>query len=243
MGNGSEMVEGRAAAVARKRAIDERVNAELEELDRGFFVADLDNFTGSAEKTLEKMQELVESLVETIPRLDIEILRRDEDNFCEAVSLVEKKKTEFEILRTKFKVQVESQYPKVPLSQKLVILLLGLFHGQVRESVILQTFGGNKRKRESFFGAARELACIIDEISHGAVYAKEFRAREELDKIEIRAKEILAKDKDYQGLIAKLDNTFRLGGYSVSFVQDLKRKKKRAEEDALVKARAEHLLI
>ncbi len=233
----------------RKNALERKVSAELQEMG----VEDLDAFHNSAEERLEEIRDKVHAIVLLGPRLDVEEQRKNPESFQDATREAERSLAELNILRALFKAQVEIQYPYTPILQKFVIFLLSVFGGRVREATVIQTFGGNRRKRTILLEACEELCSIADEALSKIEEA--LRAIEELRNLPIhnRQQEILEADPEYNEIVNKIDRFTKLlenaeNNWEImaadkhqAEINDLERKKNRKEEAALQKAQYEFM--
>lgn len=218
------------------RKVDEaeqRLNEELKAAGMG--IKDLDSFAGSAEEALEKIRAIICSLTELTSELNSETLKANPVVFQKTEEAIEMKKAEFEVMYITFRAQVEIQYPHVPISQKIAVFILGMLRGAVREPVMLQTFGGNKRKRKMLLEAGIGLEAVMreavkrmtekakvarQEVSNEKYQAEQKVEKEKRDKqeaiekkkkafVEMRTAEILRQDKVFQEIIANFDNAVK----------------------------------
>src|SRR3989344_3167026 len=167
--------------VGRVRSRDEAEQRLDEELKAaGMGIKDLDSFAGSAEEALEKIRAIICSLTELTSELNSETLKARPAIFQKTEEVIEMKKAEFDVMYITFKAQVEIQYPHVPISQKIAVFILGMLRGAVREPVMLQTFGGNKRKRKMLLEAGAGLEAIMRETVK-RMMEKEKAARQEIN--------------------------------------------------------------
>jgi hypothetical protein len=230
-----------------EKAEDKKVDAELSAVGLG----DLDGFRGSAEEALEKIKEFISVLAGVVTHITPELLKEDRVSFRRNLEWADQQSVEFNILSAMFKAQVEIQYPRVPLSQKFAVLVLGLFRGLVSEATILQTFGGNKRKRMVLLGAWEELGKQFDYCMRICVRAEKLLEEERLAPIKLRQAEILRTDKSYQDILDQLDEAktrlapmiFLDTKYEsvVAEVEKWQVKKERKEDEALEQAQSELL--
>lgn len=261
--------------VRSKDEVDRKLDEELKAAGMG--IKDLDSFAGSAEEALEKLRAIICSLIELTSELNSETLKENPGVFQKTEEAIEMKKAEFEVLYITYKAQVEIQYPHVPISQKIAVFILGMLRGAVREPVMLQTFGGNKRKRKMLLDAGSGLEVTMKETvkrmtekaqaARSAIQNEKYQAeqkierekreeREALEKkrkefIDVRTAEILRENKEYQEIVANLDNAikeYNSSRYGMdqktqhamnARAEDWKTKKERKEKEARSQAEAE----
>lgn len=182
----------------------------------------------SAEARLEKIEGYLVQAADILARgISYEAYEKNAEAFSADVSRLEQIFSYIEIELVSFRARVELDYPKVPFFQKFAVLLLGLVRGAVRESTIMNTFGGHARKRTALFGAAESFEKIIREnrknISRvrAEIQAEQEQQKEESEKtrksmvsdrkvqrkkwIDIKLNELLLGNTEYQGFLREID--------------------------------------
>lgn len=236
-----EQLMSRPRTVPSQSPVEKKINREL----TASGVEDLDDFEGSAEKRLEEMERLVGELLTFAPQITHETYRADRSAFFVAVREIEQRVATLELFHPVFETQVEMQYPRTPFFQKVAVLLLGLFRGLVRESVIIQTFGGNRAKRNALLKGGQKLLEIAKEYEVKIEEVKFLPAR-------IVQRDMLQNNEEYQGIINGLDDAReRFRGerdHSLEWdrkmrakIEKLEGMKERLEEDAWERAKAQYL--
>lgn len=155
------------------------------------------NLPESAEQKMERLETMINELASLASQLSPELYAQDRNKFNELNELVQQKLAEIEVLMVTFETTINLEYPKVPLGQKLAVLLASLARANIRESTLIHTFGGNKAKKATLLNALQEFRTL-----HG-------KFRNQIEEIKltpyrIEQQEILKKDSEYQKSVKDL---------------------------------------
>lgn len=178
------------------RQIQERSFAEL-------------NLPETAELKLDRLEEAVRDISTITPRITFELYKTNNEEYHGLIAEVEQKLAAIEALMVAFETTIQIEYPQVPWTQKAVVFCLALVRSHIRESTLIQTFGGNTGKREALTHALAEFRRLLEEQRQRAQ-----KVEEELNlPIRVRQQAILEQNVNYRmAVIGLRDEKARVHG-------------------------------
>ncbi len=155
----------------------------------------------TAEAKLNRMETAVSSLAEIVPKISVKNYKENNEAYNQAVVELQTEIAKLESLLVSFETTVKLEYPKIPMVQKFTIFVLSLVRDSVRESTLIQTFGGNKAKEAALMGSLEKFRELINHHKDSIESVEKFVYEEQVAPIRRRQQAKLFRNKKYQDLL------------------------------------------